>query len=54
MKSYTYKPLVGMTSETDPSGRTVHYDYDSFGRLEHIRNNEGQYLKKYEYHYINP
>ncbi|MDR1154279.1 MAG: hypothetical protein LBL04_06170 [Bacteroidales bacterium] len=34
---YGYSPLVGVTSVTDPSGRTVYYDRDSYGRLSQIR-----------------
>lgn len=49
--SYTHKPLVGMTSQTDPTGWVTYYIYDSFGRLQYIRNHEGFYLKEYEYHY---
>lgn len=49
--SYTHEPLVGMTSQTDPTGWVTYYIYDSFGRLQYIRNHEGFYLKEYEYHY---
>ncbi len=50
---YTYKPLVGMTSETGPDGRTTYYEYDDFGRLAYVRNHKGEILKKYEYNYAN-
>ena len=50
---YTYKPLVGMTSQTDPSGRTIYYEYDDFGRLKYTRNQDGEIINKYDYHYAN-
>ena len=49
--TYTYLPLIGITSATDPSGKTVFYEYDAFGRLMHIRDQNNNILKKYEYKY---
>lgn len=48
---YTYKPLVGMTSVTDPAGVTTYYQYDNFGRLEYIKNDDEKLEKKHGYHY---
>ena len=49
--TYTYKPLAGITSETDPSGRTIFYEYDNFGRLKRVKDEQGNILKEYRYHY---
>lgn len=51
VSTYTYKVLVGVTSETDPSGKTNYYEYDSFGRLKMIKDNDGKILKQYDYKY---
>ncbi len=50
---YTYKPLVGMTSETGPNGKTTFYEYDDFGRLEYIKDNDLNIIDQYNYHYQN-
>lgn len=49
--TYKYKPLVGMTSMTDPRGLTTTYEYDTQNRLVCIKDPNGKILKKYEYHY---
>ncbi|MBV5342330.1 hypothetical protein JZU68_01495 [bacterium] len=54
--TYTYKPMVGMTSATDPRGVTTYYEYDDFNRLKQtyiIENGEKKILQKYDYHYTN-
>lgn len=49
--TYTYKPLVGMTSKTDPNGSTISYEYDNFGRLRYVKDHNGKIMEEYGYHY---
>ncbi|WP_455612909.1 hypothetical protein [Bacteroides congonensis] len=49
--TYTYKPLIGMTSSTDSSILTTTYEYDSFGRLAEIKDINGYVIKSYTYNY---
>lgn len=51
MTTYTYEPLVGMTSQTDARNYTTYYEYDDFGRLETIKDENGKILEHYEYNY---
>ncbi|NDW12047.1 hypothetical protein D0T50_03985 [Bacteroides sp. 214] len=54
--TYTYKPLVGVTSVTDPRGITTYYTYDAMGRLKEIYmmgTNGKEVLEAYEYNYAN-
>jgi YD repeat-containing protein len=52
--SYTYQPLVGLTSQTDPSGRTNFYEYDDLGRLLRARDEQGYILAEQQYQYARP
>lgn len=51
MKTYTYQPLVGMTSVTEVNGQTTYYEYDSFNRLQYVKDDEGKILKQACYNY---
>lgn len=51
--SYTYKPLVGVTSQTDAKGMTTYYEYDVFGRLKYVKDQNGDILKQTDYQYKN-
>lgn len=49
--TYTYKPMVGITSETNPNGRATYYEYDNFNRLHIIKDFEGNVVKQICYNY---
>ncbi|MEQ9298572.1 MAG: hypothetical protein RIF33_08415 [Cyclobacteriaceae bacterium] len=51
--TYTHIPFVGISTETDPNEKTTTYEYDVFGRLQWVKDHHGDYLRKYEYHYVN-
>lgn len=51
--TYTYMPLIGISSKTDPAGRTTYYEHDGLGRLNLVRDNERNILKRYCYSYAN-
>lgn len=49
--TYTYKPLIGVTSSTDPAGLTTTYEYDIFGRLTKTKDPDGHVIESYKYNY---
>src|SRR5690606_37953285 len=51
--TYTYSPMIGVTSITDPKGVQVEYIYDDFGRLEYVKDQDDNILGKNEYRYKN-
>lgn len=51
MTTYTYDPLVGMTSQCDLNNRVTYYSYDALGRLNVVRDQDGNIVKTYQYHY---
>jgi YD repeat-containing protein len=51
MNSYTYSPLVGMTTSADANGRITFYQYDDLGRLITIKDQDGNIIKTVQYHY---
>ncbi|WP_121811055.1 RHS repeat domain-containing protein [Mucilaginibacter kameinonensis] len=51
MNSYTYDPLIGMTSVTDAKNLTSYYEYDGLLRLKNIKDKDGNIVKHFDYHY---
>ncbi|MDC6384615.1 hypothetical protein D2V93_06975 [Flagellimonas taeanensis] len=49
--TFTYDPLIGVTSITDTKGVTTYYGYDNFNRLENSRDNNEKLLMEHIYHY---
>lgn len=49
--TYTYSPLIGITSETDANNRTTYYEYDTYNRLTIVRDQDQNILKKFCYNY---
>lgn len=50
--TYTYDPLIGITSMTDPKGYTVYYEYDDLHRLKRVKDEEGKVMSENKYHYL--
>jgi hypothetical protein len=51
MVTYTYTPLLGMTSTCDVDNKITYYFYDGFGRLKWIKDQDGNIIKTIQYHY---
>jgi len=49
MTSFTYDPILGKTSECDMNNRISYYEYDPFGRLHVIRDEQSNVIKLLEY-----
>jgi YD repeat-containing protein len=51
MVTYTYDPLVGVTSQADVGNRITYYEYDGLQRLKRVRDQDYNILKSLEYQY---
>ena len=49
VNTYTYTPLTGMTSQTDPTGKTTYYVYDGLNRLTLVQDINSNIVKEYSY-----
>lgn len=51
MTSYTHRAGIGVASITDTNGFTTYYQYDSFGRLVGVKDDDLYLLKQFEYNF---
>lgn len=49
--TYTYDPMIGVTSETSPTGLRAYYKYDTVGRLVKVVDANGNIIKENKYNY---
>ena len=54
MKTYTYKPLIGLSSTVDASNKITYFEYDAFGRLVLTKDHGQNIVKHYKYHFKTP
>ncbi|TAE17167.1 MAG: carboxypeptidase regulatory-like domain-containing protein [Bacteroidetes bacterium] len=51
VNTYTYRPLIGISSQTDANNKTTYYFYDAFNRLSLVKDRNGNVLKRICYNY---
>lgn len=51
ISTFSYNPLFGMSEQTDANGVTRYFDYDLFGRLKVIKNDDGHIQQKADYNF---
>lgn len=51
MTTYTYDPILGITSTTDRNNKTTFYTYDTMGRLRNTKDADGKIVSQKIYHY---
>jgi len=51
MTTYTYLPLVGLSTICEVDNRVTYYQYDGLNRLKVVKDQDGNILKTIEYHY---
>jgi hypothetical protein len=51
MTTYTYEPMIGVTTSCDTNNIITYYIYDAFGRLTLIKDSNKNVLKQVKYNY---
>jgi hypothetical protein len=52
MRTTTYDPLIGKTSECDENNRITYFEYDNLARLRFVRDESKNIVKMYEYNNV--
>jgi YD repeat-containing protein len=52
MRTTTYDPLIGKTSDCDENNRITYYEYDNLGRLRFIKDEKKNIVKMHEYNNV--
>jgi YD repeat-containing protein len=53
MTTWWYQPLAGMAGTCDPDHHISYYEYDGLGRLTDVKDQDGNIVKTFDYHYRN-
>jgi YD repeat-containing protein len=53
VSTFSYRPLIGLSTSMDPKGMKTSYSYDGFGRLKTVKDHRGQVVKALDYHFMN-
>lgn len=51
MATYTYMPSIGVSSVSDENNDCQYYEYDTYGRLKLVKDQDGNILEKTDYNY---
>jgi YD repeat-containing protein len=51
VNTYTHKPFAGISIHSTPQQTELRYEYDSFNRLNTIKDPDNQVVKQFDYHY---
>jgi hypothetical protein len=51
MVTYTYDPLIGMSSQCDVVNRISYFEYDASGRLVRVKDQDKNVIKVLDYQY---
>lgn len=49
--SYSYEPHLGISSQNDENGAATYYEFDSFGRLKFIKDQDKNILQDFDYRF---